>query len=134
MVDRLISPALRHYRQRFLPAMAAYACLLVAAVWIFTHRHPTGVLAYLLALLPAVPLAATIVIVGLYLKEEHDEFQRTVLIESMLWAIGATLSLTTIWGFLENFANAPHFQPYLVYPLFWFFVGVATPLLKLRYR
>jgi len=74
------------------------------------------------------------VVVGLYLAEEKDEFQRTVLIQSMLWGMGATLAVTSVWGFLENFVQVAHFDLYLVFPLFCFFVGVFTPLVKARYR
>jgi hypothetical protein len=87
-----------------------------------------------LAVLPALPLIASIVVWGLYLLEEQDEFQRNVLIQSMLWGIALTLGVLTAWGFLELFVPVPHFQLYLAYPLFAFFVGVSTPLLKRRYR
>jgi nitric oxide reductase large subunit len=114
--------------------MAAYVALLLGVTWYFRHYQPVGAVAYLLAILPAIPIIGTIVIVGLYLAEEQDEFQRTLLIQSMLCALAAVMAITTVWGFLEAFTNIPHLQPYLVFPLFWFFVGVATPMLKRRYR
>jgi hypothetical protein len=126
--------ASRRYAYRFLPATLVYAIFLIISTWIFKHYHPAGALAYGLALLPALPLIATMVAVGLYLAEETDEFQRNILIQSMLWGIGATLTVTTTWGFLEKFTGIPQFDPYLAYPLFWLCVGIATPLLKLRYR
>jgi hypothetical protein len=52
----------------------------------------------------------------------------------MLWGIGATLAVTSVWGFLENFVQVVHFDLYLVFPLFWFFVGIFSPVLKARYR
>lgn len=128
------NPAARRYTRRFFASMAFYVVALVFAVWYFKHFHPAGVMAYTLAVLPAIPLIAVIAIVGLYLAEEQDEFQRTVLIQSMLWSIGATLATTTVWGFLESFLDVLHFQPYLAFPLFWFFVGVVTPILKRSYR
>ena len=126
--------ASRRYTYRFLPAMISYAIFFLISTWIFKHHHPAGALAYGLALLPALPLIATMVAAGLYLIEEQDEFQRNMLIQSMLWGIGATLAVTTTWGFLEQFTGVPHFDAYLAYPLFWLCVGIATPLLKLRYR
>jgi len=126
--------AARRYRARFTPAMCLYVCFILGSAWIFKHHHPSGVLAYTLAVLPSLPLVGTIVIVGLYLVEEQDEFQRTVLVQSMLWGIGVTLAVTTVWGFLEMLAGVPHFQPWIAYPLFWFCVGIATPILKWRYR
>ena len=134
MIGTTGNPAVRRYIWRFSGAMLLYVVFLCIAVWEFTHRHPTGVLAYLLAVLPSIPIVGGLVVVGLYLGEEKDEFQRTVLVQSMLWAIGATLAVTTVWGFLENFVQVVHFDLYLVFPLFWFFVGVFTPALKARYR
>jgi len=52
----------------------------------------------------------------------------------MIWGIGATLSLTTAWGFLEVFKLVPHIELYLVFPLFCALTGVASGILKARYR
>lgn len=128
------NPATRRYVRRFAPTMSLYVVFILLAAWVFKHHHLIGPAAYLLALLPALPIIGIIVIVGLYLAEEKDEFQRNLLIQSMIWSIGATLAITTVWGFLETFAGTPHIDLYFVFPLFWFFVGVSTALLKLRYR
>jgi hypothetical protein len=128
------NPASRRYNRRLFVTMGAYVAVLFTVVWYLKHAHPTGFLLYFLAVLPALPILAVILVVGLYLMEEKDEFQRTVLIQSMLWSIALTLSTTTIWGFLEMFAQTFPFQPYLTFPLFWFYVGVTTPFLKRRYR
>lgn len=126
--------AVRRYLYRLLGMMLIYVLFLFLAVWGFKHWHLTGGLAYLLAIFPSLPIIGGMVVVGLYLTEEKDEFQRTVLIQSMIWSIGATLSVTTVWGFLENFVQVPHLDLYQVFPLFCFFVGIFTPFLKARYR
>jgi hypothetical protein len=128
------SPATKRYLKRFAIAAAAYLLALFVATRTFRHDHPAGAAAYLLAVLPALPILGMIVVVGVYLAEEKDEFQRNLFIQSMIWSIGATLAVTTVWGFLENFTNATHLQPYLIFPMFAVFVGISTPLLKLRYR
>jgi hypothetical protein len=128
------NPAVRRYMWRFSAAMTLYVAFLLLAVSEFRRGHPTGAVAYLLAVLPSIPIIGTIAAVGLYLAEEKDEFQRTVLVQSMLWGIGATLAATSVWGFLENFLAVPHMDLFLVYPLFCFFVGIFMPTLKLRYR
>lgn len=134
MVRPPINAAVRRYTFRFMTLMLFYVLFLVPAVWTFSHRHPTGPGAYFLAILPALPIVGMLVVVGLYLAEEKDEFLRNMFVQSMVWGIGATLALTTVWGFLELFVPVPHLQPYLVFPIYWAFVGVATVLLKLRYR
>jgi hypothetical protein len=134
MICTTDNPAKRRYSARFRIVMTVYVVFLLLTVWVFKHYHPTGVAAYLLAVLPALPIVAMIVFGGLYLAEEKDEFVRNVTIQSLLWGIGGTLAITTVWGFLEDFANVPRLDLYLVFPLFWFLVGASTPFVKRRYR
>jgi hypothetical protein len=128
------NPAQRRYLFRFMPTMILYATALIAATYAFRHDHPTGALAYTLAVLPAIPLLGVLIIVGVYLNEESDEFERTVVIQSMLLGFGATLAITTIWGFLEIFTNIRHLAPFSAFPMFWMFVGIFTPIVRWRYR
>lgn len=128
------NPAARRYVIRTAVAMSFYIVLTFATVTAFTHYHPTGWLIYPLAVLPALPILAMLMVVRLYLREEKDEVVRTVLVEALLWAIGATLSFTTTWGFLENFTHVPHLDLYLVFAIFWVCVGLFSPLVKARYR
>ena len=122
------------YIYRFAPTMALYVVFLFIAKWGFRHLHPTGVLAYLLAALPALPLIGTLAIVGLYISEESDEFERSIIVQSMLWGLGGALSVGTIWGFLEDFANAPHISTFYVYLFFWIFMGISQPFIRRRYQ
>ena len=71
---------------------------------------------------------------GRFLAVEKDEFQRNLLMQCLLGGIGGTLATTTIWGYLEDFAHAPHLDLVCVYPIFWLFVVVSYPLVRLRYR
>jgi len=128
------NPAQRRFFWRFAIAMLLYVLLLVPAVWGFVHYHPTGVLAYGLAVLPALPILGMLVVVGLYLAEEKDEFVRNMQIQSLLGGIGGTLAVVSVWGFLENFTQVRHLDLFLVYPLFWVFVGISTVVVRLRYR
>lgn len=134
MICSAKNPATRRYFRRFIPAMTLYVLFLFAVVWVFARYHPGGATAIALAALPAMPLVGVLVIVGLYLADEQDEFQRDLLVQSLVWSIGATLAMTTVWGFLEMFLNVRHLQPFLLFPLFWMFVGISSALLKLRYR
>jgi hypothetical protein len=126
--------AQRRYTQRFVPTMALYIITFFAVTWEFAHRHPTGIVVYLLAVLPALPLIGTLAVVGLYLAEEPDEFERSIIVQSMLWGIGATLALSTVWGFLENFTGVRHIPVFYVFVLFWVFVGISQPFIRMRYR
>jgi uncharacterized YccA/Bax inhibitor family protein len=119
---------------RFSVTMLLYLVFLVIAVWTFVHRHPTGPLAWLLAVLPALAILGQIAAFGLYLSEEKDEFQVALGVKSMLWGIGGTLAVTVTWGFLENFLQLRHLDLILVYPIFCALSGIAYGLLQLRYR
>ena len=128
------NPAAKRFLRRIVITMLLYALSLVLAVGVFLRFHPTGVLAWLLAILPAISITGLLAIFGLYLAEEKDEFQRFIGVQAMLWGIGGTLAVTTVWGFLENFVHVPHLQLILVFPIFWFFFGVSLPVLLARYK
>jgi hypothetical protein len=128
------SKAEHRYVYRLAPTMLVYIVFLFIAQWTFHHHHPTGLFAYLLAILPALPLVGSLVIVGLYIAEESDEFLRSILIQSMLWGLGGALSVGTVWGFLEDFTNAPHISIFYVYVFFWIFMGLSQPFIRMRYR
>jgi len=128
------SAAYRRYYRRFILTTLAYVPFVLLAVWEFKHGHPAGVGAYVLAILPALPILGALVIAGMYLSEETDEFQRAILTQAMLYGIGLTLAVTTVWGFLENFELVPRMDLFLVFPLFSFLVGIASPVVKARYR
>jgi hypothetical protein len=128
------STAMKRYHQRFFSAMALYVILIFLATWIFRHQHPSGAIAWTIAVLPAIPLIAVTVVMGLYLVEQTDEFEKTVTVQSLLWGIGGTLALSTVLGFLELYLSIPHLPRTFDFAIFWFLVGVATPIIRLRYR
>ena len=125
-------------QKRFVVRMlfAGLLCILFTtmAVGGVRHGHVTGVLAYLLAILPTLPIVGTLVLTAAYLSEESDEFERTVYIQALLVGIALTLSVTTVWGFLTDFALAQPLRLAWVFPMFWIFVAVALPVARLRYR
>jgi hypothetical protein len=114
--------------------MLLYVALLVPTVIAFVRYRPAGPLGYGLAVLPALPILGMLLVIGLYLAEEKDEFIRNMQIQSLLGGMAGTLALVSVWGFLENFAQVPRLQLILVYPIFWGFVGISTFVVWLRNR
>jgi hypothetical protein len=116
--------------------VAAGLCLLFAllAAAGFKFGHITGPLAWLVATVAALPIVGAVVATGAYLREEKDEFHRNVQIQAILFGIGGTLAATTVWGYLEDFAHAPHLRLIFIYPLFWLFVALSMPFVVRRYR
>jgi hypothetical protein len=128
------NPAQKRFFSRFTVAMLLYAALLIPTILAFVRYRPTGVVAYALAILPSLPILGMLVVVGLYLAEEKDEFIRNMQVQALLGGIGGTLALVSVWGFLENFTKVPRLELLLVYPAFWGFVGLSTAVVWLRNR
>jgi len=128
------NPATRRYLRRFMVTMIFYAIFIVVSVSTFVHFRPTGIGAWVLAILPALGIIAQMGTFALYLREEKDEFIRNLQIQSMLWAIGATLSVTTIWGFLQGFLHVRPMDPIWVYPMYCILFGVCHGLVCMRYK
>lgn len=133
MERKIDDSALSRYIKRNVVLLVVLFLVSQLDFWEFIRHHPTGVLAYLLAALPALPIIGMMVTYGLYVAELRDELVRTVVKRSILWSIVATLSVTTIWGFLELFVHIPPLQPLLVGPLFGFFFGIFYYLVNRRY-
>lgn len=130
----IMSPAHRRYVVRAWVAAAFYVLFDVVDALAFRYGHIHGVLAYALAVLPAIPIVAGLIWTGVYLNEEKDEFQRNVLIQSLLGGIAVTLAATTIWGSLEDFAHVPHLHLTFVYAIFWVSAAISHPVVKARYK
>ena len=128
------TPAFRRYQRRVIVSSVVYACALLGAVWLFKHDPPQGVLSYGLALAPALPLVGVIVSMGLFLKEEDDEFKRALMVEQILWATGAMLAILTVWGFLESFGLVQHVGAYWGAVLWFAMFGLARGIVGWRYR
>ena len=128
------SAAGTRYRLRLMIAMTAYVLALIGAIEAWMAMHPEGVAAYVLAILPALPLMGAILVMGLYLKEETDEFERSVQAEAALWATGGLLALATVWGFLEMFGLVPHVESWVAFPAWAAFLAPAQVLARRRYK
>lgn len=124
------SPAMRRYILRLAVATAAYLVTLAIAVrFVGVVEVP---LAYLLALLPGVSVAGMFWAVGRLLEEEEDEYQRMLLVRQSLVATGFTLSVVTIWGFLENFNLVQHVDAFFIAVLWFFGLGLGAIANKVR--
>jgi len=55
-------------------------------------------------------------------------------LESMLWGIGPTMAVTTVWGALEKFAHVRRLDMFLVYPIYCVFWILATVVVRRKYR
>jgi hypothetical protein len=134
MTCTLSNTAQRSYVVRCLVTALLCVAFTTVAALSFRFGHLSGGLAYLVAILPAFPIMGMLVVTGLYLSEEKDDFQRELMVQSLLGGIGLTLATTTAWGYLEDFAHAPHLSMVWIFPMFWIFTCLAIPFVWMRYR
>jgi hypothetical protein len=128
------NPAQRRFVIRMWTMAALCVLFSLVAALVFRLSHPHGILAYLVGVLPALPIIGALVYTGVYLTEEKDEFQRNLLVQSLLGGTGAILAVITAWGYIEDFVRAPHLDLVWVYPLFWLFAGISYWLVRARYK
>ena len=119
------TPAWKRYNIRVIWLSLAYAAFLLPAVYGFKHQLIGGGAAYLVAVLPALPIIGIFAAIGRYLVEEQDEYVRMLMVRQTLWASGFTLSLATIWGFLDNFQLVGHIDGYWIIVVWFFGLGIG---------
>ena len=120
------SAANRAYMRRFLPLMALYMLIVAGEVGVQARFTPTGPLAVVLAILPALPLIGVVWAFGRLLVEETDEYLRSLTVRQFLVATGFMLSATSIWGFLDAFDQVPHAPLYWAFILWCVGLGIGT--------
>jgi len=120
------TPAWKRYNFRLIWLSLLYAAGLLFAVYGFKHHLVAGPVAYLVALLPALPIVGIFAAIGRYLVEEQDEYVRLLMVRQTLWASGFTLSLATIYGFLDNFELVGHVDGYWVVVAWFFGLGIGA--------
>ena len=125
--------AAKAYTRRVLIAMGIYAFILFASEFAIKRLHPNFAATLALAVLPSLPVIAVLAIIAIYLREERDEFQRLITGETLLWCMGGTLAVCTMFGFSEQWGWVPHFPAYWAFILFWFFTGAARMVYSVRF-
>ena len=127
--------AYRRYLWRFFPTMIAYVVIVYGVSWLFDRgQAPDGPLGYALAVLPAIPVIGVIIIMGLYVVEETDEFMRMRHVMALLIGMGLTLSATVAWGCLEIYMHVAHLDAFWIFPMFCIAWGFSSGVLARVYR
>jgi hypothetical protein len=127
-------PAGRRYVLRVALTMGvAYPLLFLSALWLYKRGLTHGLLGYLIAAAPALPLVGMILIFRRFLREETDEVLRAGLLSALVWSGALTLCEASVWGFLETFGKAPNVWMWTVPLAFFAQLGVTMPLAQRRY-
>jgi hypothetical protein len=97
-----ISPASLRFLWRFIGATIAFGVLITGATWVARNFSLSPAALVGLSILPAIAIAASLIVTGLYLIEETDEYVRRRHAVAMLVGIGVLLTLSTALGFLQQ--------------------------------
>ena len=118
------NPAMRRYLRRLAISMIFYMAFLFIALRYVDSV--TGPVAYLLGALPGIAVLGVFWAIGRLLVEETDEYLRTLLVRQTLVATAFSLSIATVWGFLENVKLVPHVDAFYIAILWFFGLGVGS--------
>jgi hypothetical protein len=127
----LRTTAWKRYNMRIIWLSLLYAAFLIPAVYGFKHHLIAGPVAWIVAVLPAIPIIGIFGAMGRYLAEEQDEYVRMLMVRQMLWAMGFTLSVATIWGFLDNFGLVGHVDGYWIVVVWYLGQSIGAIVNKL---
>lgn len=128
------SPAAKNYNVRVIWLTALYGVFLIGAVYGFKHHLLNGITGYVAAILPALPIIGIFAAMGRYLVEEQDEYIRSLMVRQTLWASAFTLSIATVWGFLESFELVGHVDSYMIAVVWFFGQGMGSVVSRLTGR
>jgi hypothetical protein len=125
------TPAWKRYNWRVIWLSLLYVAFLLPAVYGFKHQLVPNSIAYVVAILPALPIIGIFAALGRYLVEEQDEYVRMLMVRQILWGSGLTLSIATIWGFLDNFRLVGHADGYWLIAIWFAGLGLGGIVNKL---
>lgn len=114
----------RRYRERMTVAMGVYVVGLFAAKYLTSRHLVDGMWVWVLALIPGLAIVGVLAAIALLIVEQEDEFIRWLLVRQTLIATAIALSISTVWGFLENFELVGHIDAYWI-AVVWF-LGFAV--------
>ena len=122
------------YRTRMGSMMIIYLAMIFGAVRILRHEHPVGWHLYFWAVLPAIPVLFVLVYIGLYLRDETDEYMRTIAVRSLLAGTAALLATVVVNDFLRSFTPIGPLPPFTGFVLFFFSFAAAQGVQQMMNR
>jgi len=115
----------QRYVRRFVPITMIYGFMIAVNVVATAKLAPGPILAAALAILTALPVLGMIVVLGIYLRDETDEFQRDRHIVAMMVATGVLLALTSVLGMLQYAKLVGDLQVFLAFPIWCAVWGIT---------
>ena len=116
--------AQKRYIKRVAVSTSIYLIAMALMVMVENSGSEILVVRALVALLPGLAIIGVFWAIGRLILEEQDEFIRMLVVRQSLIATGITLSVASVWGFLESADLVVHADAYW-WPVLWF-VGLAV--------
>lgn len=129
---RTAGTAIVRYTKGIAASSLLYVLGLGLAITLDRRMELTGATAFLIALLPVVPILGMIWVMGRYLAEEQDEYLRHRAMIASLVGLGLVLSAGSFWGFLETFGLVPHVPGWWAVPIWAIGMGLGQAWMSLR--
>ena len=126
------NPAKRRYLRSSVGIALSYMGLVLSSRLSVNRWHPQGWHLYLAAALPTIPLLCFAYVVGRYLREERDEYQRDVVIRGMLWGSAAALSVSVFASFLRAYGWTGALPEFSEFMIFWLTAAVVKVVYRMR--
>jgi hypothetical protein len=108
-----MKPAAVRNLQRTGAILVTYLAGIFAAKYLIGHGL-TGPLAYGLAVIPGLAMAAIFWVSAKAIAETEDEFMRMLAVRQHLIAAGFTMAVASVWGTLEMFDLVPHVEAFYI--------------------
>lgn len=122
---------MKNYTKRLILFMLAYMFVLFGGLTYARQGDPSQIALILLAIMTALPICGVFWTIYRLLVECDDEYQRFLFIKQTLLATGATLSIATIWQFL-NVYDVVATGPQWIGVIWFAMLGIAAPIIRWR--
>lgn len=123
-MTKKMSPAVKRYTVTTIALMTAYVVLLIAAN-LLVDRGASGLLLWVAAILPALPIIGVFLAIGRLLSTLEDEYVRMLMVRQSLIATGFSMAVCSAWGFLGEFGLLPKVALYWATVLWFMGLGVG---------
>jgi hypothetical protein len=112
------TPAKRRYERDVMKFMLIYVVIVLISAWFVKHDGHEKFYLYFWSLFPALPVLAVLYRMGRYLREETDEYQRWLVMQSILVGTAALIGTMVVSDFLRSFAGMGSLPPFAGFLIF----------------
>lgn len=125
-----LNEAKRHLIVRGAIVLVTYELAFGGTFYWVEKGHLSGPVLMWMAVPPTLAVAAFILVIGRYLKEEADEYHRELVVRCNLWGLAAVMVVMAFHGFLQLFGWTGSWPVFVDLGAYFFAMLIA----KLTYK